>query len=266
MSKYTTEVRWICETLADMNEIRDPSPGWIIEHSKDKIFDFNFPIFDEAYRPVLETKILKRYYTREICCETVGRWKLFLEQRLNEIMPYYNKLYESELIEFNPFYDVNLTIDHKTENEGTEVGSGTRNTGTEGSENIDTTRDTDTEGSETIDETNWEYYSDTPQGTVGNIDNLTYLTNATKNTKDSTREYEQAVDETINRDRSYEEAVDEATTSNKTVNSTEDYLEHIVGKRGGQTYAKMLKEWRDTFLNIDMMVLDDLQDLFFNLW
>lgn len=238
MSKYTTEVRWICETLADGNVIKDPTPGWFIEHSRDKIFNFDFPIFDEAYRPVLETKILKRYYTREICCETVGRWKLFLEQRLNEIMPYYNKLYESELIEFNPFYDVNLTIDHKTENEGTEVGSGTRNTDTEGNENIDGTY--------------WEYYSDTPQGTVGNLNDLTYLTNATKNTKDESKDYTQGVDE--------------ETTSNKTVNSTEDYLEHIVGKRGGQTYARMLKEWRDTFLNIDMMILDDLQDLFFNLW
>lgn len=238
MSKYTTEVRFICETHAEGSMVKDPTPGWYIEHSREQIFNFEYPIFDELYRPVLETKILKRYYTREICCETVGRWKLFLEQRLNEIMPYYNKLYESELIEFNPFYDVNLTIDHTTENEGTEVGSGTRNTGTEGSENIDGTY--------------WEYYSDTPQGTVGNLNDLTYLTNATKNTKDETKEYEQDVDE--------------STTSNKTVNSTEDYLEHIVGKRGGQTYARMLKEWRDTFLNIDMMILDDLQDLFFNLW
>lgn len=238
MSKYTTELRFICETNSGLDMDNNPTPDEVIAGSREKIFDFKYPIFDEAYKSVLESKILKRYYTREICCETVGRWKLFLEQRMNEIMPYYNKLYESELIEFNPFYDVNLTIDHKTENEGTETGSGTRNTGTE--------------GSETIDGTNWEYYSDTPQGTVGNLDNLTYLTNATKNTKDETKEYEQDVDET--------------TSSEKTMNSTEDYLEHIVGKRGGHSYAKLLKEYRDTFLNIDVMVMDDLKDLFFNLW
>lgn len=238
MSKYTTEVRFICEMNTQEPDVKNPTPDWYIEHSREKIFDFEYPIFDETYRSVLETKILKRYYTREICAETVGRWKLFLNQRMNEIMPYYNKLYESELIKFNPMYDVDLTIDHTRENDGTEVGSGTRNT--------------DTEGTNTVNGTNWEYYSDTPQGTVGNLDNLTYLTNATKNTKNETTDYEQGVDE--------------STTTNKTVNSTEDYLEHIVGKRGGLSYSKMLKEFRETFLNIDMMVLDDLKDLFFNLW
>ena len=238
MSKYTTEVRFICEMNTEEPDVKNPSSDWYIEHSREKIFDFEYPIFDETYRSVIETKILKRYYTREICAETVGRWKLFLNQRMNEIMPYYNKLYESELLKFNPLQDVDLTIDHRRENDGTETGQGTRNT--------------DTQGNNKATGTNWEYYSDTPQGTVGNLDNHTYLTNATKTTKSETTDYEQGVDE--------------ATSTSKTVNSTEDYLEHIVGKRGGQSYSELLKKYRDTFINIDMMVLDDLQDLFFNLW
>ena len=32
------------------------------------------------------------------------------------------------------------------------------------------------------------------------------------------------------------------------------------------SYAKMLKEFRETFLNIDMMVIESLSDLFFGLW
>lgn len=238
MSKYTTEVRFICEMNADGNTVKDPTPEWYIENSREKIFDFDYPIFDELYRPVLECKILRRYYTREICAETVGRWKLFLSQKMNEIMPYYNKLYLSELLEFNPFYDVNLTIDHRTENEGEETGSGTR--------------DTDTTGNTRPDTVEWDLFSDTPQGTVGNLDNETYLTNANKNTKGGRTDYEQNVDET--------------TSTTKNITNTEDYLEHIVGKRGGHSYAKLLKEYRETFLNIDVMVLDDLQDLFFNLW
>lgn len=93
------------------------------------MFDFQFPIFDESYRSVIETKILRHYYTREIGLETVGLWKLKLNTKLNEIMPYYNKLYKSELIEFNPLYDVELTRERKVE------GSGTKNT--KNSENRD---------------------------------------------------------------------------------------------------------------------------------
>lgn len=114
MSKYTTEVRFICEEAAGLTS----SVGYlgvndVINTALPKVFNFDFPIFDEAYRPILEKKILKHYYTREIGLETVGLWKLFLDTKLNEIMPYYNQLYKSELISFNPMYDVDLTRDHQ---------------------------------------------------------------------------------------------------------------------------------------------------------
>ena len=99
MSQYTTEVRWICEMRSGIKpeEVHFHTVDEIIELSRDKIFDFAYPIYDESHRPELEKKILKHYYTREICEETVGLWKLRLNSRMNEIMPYYNKLYNSEL-------------------------------------------------------------------------------------------------------------------------------------------------------------------------
>ena len=109
MSKYTTELRFVCESYCGLNE----SEGYdkvedIISKSRKRVFDFDYPIFDDAYKSVLETKIIRHYYTREICAETVGLWKLWLDARMNEIMPYYNKLYESELIKFNPIYATDL--------------------------------------------------------------------------------------------------------------------------------------------------------------
>lgn len=103
MSKYTTELRYVCETYAKEPE----SVGYddvthIINRSWDKVFSFDFPIFDENYREPLCKKILKHYYTREIAEETVGLWKLRLDSRMNEIMPYFNKLYNSELISIAP--------------------------------------------------------------------------------------------------------------------------------------------------------------------
>ena len=49
------------------------------------IFDFDFPIFDEDYKIPLEKKILRHYYLREIGFETLGVWKLKLNDKLNEI-------------------------------------------------------------------------------------------------------------------------------------------------------------------------------------
>ena len=66
------------------------------------LFNFNYPIFNEDYRSVLEEKITRHFYFREIGFETVGRFLYELETKLNEIMPFYNKLYESTLFEFNP--------------------------------------------------------------------------------------------------------------------------------------------------------------------
>ena len=109
MSNYTTELRFICE-----NEYNGESSGFneinkILTTVAPKIFNFDFPIFDEEYRLPLEVKILRTYYTREICEETVGLWKLRLQTKLCNIMPYYNQLYKSALLEFDVFADVDYT-------------------------------------------------------------------------------------------------------------------------------------------------------------
>ena len=88
---------------------------------EDKMFatiNFIAPIFDENYRVPLEIKIIRHFYTREIGEETFGLWQLRLCDRLNVIMPYYNQLYKSELIKFNPMYDVDLTTEHERANDG----------------------------------------------------------------------------------------------------------------------------------------------------
>ena len=120
MSNYTTQIRFICESKSGLEE----STGFsgimaAIEASVDDIFAFDWPIFDETYRVPLEVKILRHFYTREIGEETFGLWQLRLCDRLNVIMPYYNQLYKSELIKFNPLWDVDLHTTHEKANDGT---------------------------------------------------------------------------------------------------------------------------------------------------
>ncbi len=238
MSKYTTEVRYICEHLSGLSE----SKGYndvvdIIEEARPEIFDFSYPIFNEAYKPVLETKIIKHYYTREIGMETYGLWKMKLDMKMNEIMPYYNKLYESELLKFNPFFDVDKTIVHFGDNDGTSHTSDSDRTNRSDSAN------------------SWNLFSDTPQGAVDGIQNAyddvadnAYLTDARRITSEATSN------------------TNSAGQSSRVYADRDKWAENVQGKQGVQSYSKMLLDFRKTFLNIDMMIIDELKDLFFQLW
>lgn len=227
MSKYTTDVRSICEINAGLEEsVGSSKVDEVIAKALPNIFDFKFPIFDEKYRSVLETKILKHFYTREIAFETVGLWKLKLNTKLNEIMPYYNQLYESELLEFNPLYDVDVTRKH--------TGSGSSNSETNNNGNSNSTS------------TNWNLYNDTPQGAIDGIESGEFLTNATKDTSNATNNF--------------------ADNTKSKANTTDEYLEIVSGKQGGADFSTLLKRYRETFLNIDMLIIDELEDLFFQLW
>ena len=243
MSEYTTELRFICETLAGY----DMSQGYgkvsdVVSKSWDKIFDFDFPIFDEGYRSVLCKKIIMHFYTREIGFETVGLWKLKLDTKMNEIMPYFNQLYKSTFKEFDPFNDADYTKLH----DGSSSGD---------SSDVSTHRGTigDVRHSEG-ENLNWNVYSDTPQGALTNVENETYLTDARKVTNNGSN------DENATR------TFNDGTNVARDYNNADEYFEHIKGKFPGKTYSELLMEYRKTFLNIDMQVIDALNELFMLVW
>ena len=279
MSKYTTELRYICETEAGLSEnvgyskIKD-----VIAKAIPKIFDFDFPIFDENYRNVLETKILKHYYTREIGLETYGLWKLKLDTKLNEIMPFYNQLYKSALLEFNPLYEVDYS---KT---GNRDSSGTRDNTENNSESYDESVDTNESHDESTNNSNdgtltkgtttttTNYFSDTPQGAISNVIDGTYLTNATYNVvgntgSDNTSNSGSVDSEGSSKSKNEKDGSRKGSkTSNSNLTDTESYLESVRGKMSSKSYSALLMEYRETFINIDMMLIEELSDLFFGLW
>lgn len=275
MAKYTTELRTICETYAGcteqqgLNKVDD-----VISKALPKLFDFDFPMYDESYRSVLETKIVKHFYTREICAETVGRWKLFLNERLNLIMPYYNQRYKSTLIEFNPMYDVDLTTDHNKDNGGNSESSSNSTSNTENNRTYGRTdkyeRNLAENNNNTTNRNDWEYYSDTPQGGINGLENNNYLTNATHNADADTSNTTSS--QTGNDSRSINDTDDTSIQSTGSNNGksnytdTESYLEHVKGKTAGASFSKMLTEYRNTFINIDNEIINQLNDLFINLW
>lgn len=247
MSKYTTEVRFICETKSGLSESKGfGSVDEVLNGSWDKIFTSKVSFFDESYRGVLCKKILKHYYLREIGCETVGIWLLWVNTKLEEIMPYYNKLYESELIKFNPMYDVDWN--RKGNKKGNESGTGSRSTSGNNSGT-----NTQTGNSSNVRK---DLYSDTPQGALTGVETETYLTNARKVSDSGTNGVNSSTS------GSYE---DSESSTNK-VDTTEDYVESVSGKQGGGSYSKLLNEFRETFLNIDMQVIEEFDEMFMGLW
>lgn len=287
MAKYTTEVRTICESYSGLTA----SVGYsqiekVIEKSKEKIFDFDFPIFDESYRSVIETKILKHFYTREIGLETVGLWKLKLNVKMNEIMPYYNQLYKSALLEFNPLYDVDVTRKHEGANTGdknsVETNGETSGVSEAYSDNENTEKSSKGTNNGSVSNTSenntnhLDKYSDTPQGSVSDLTNGTYLTNAreitdnesSKTDSKSSNDSQLNENEVRKNNRESKRTVNRNLTGEKkeSLKNTEQYLETVKGKQGTESYSKLLQEYRETFINIDMLVIGELTDLFMNIW
>jgi hypothetical protein len=268
MAKYTTEVRSICETNAGSLVQEGASVDEIIEASKASIFNFDFPVFEETYRGIIETKILKHYYGQEIGLETYGLWHLELDKRMNEIMPYYNKLYESASLEFNPLDDVNYTKTHEGTHSEDETESVENSLTGQTTRNVQSSETGESNSTETTDGVSRSMFSDTPQGKVNDADveGNAYLTSVTKDTNNSTvtddRESERNV--TSNDTSSYTDSRNISRQNGK--EGANEFTETMKGKVGTYSYAKLLKDYREQILNIDLMIINDLQDLFMLLW
>lgn len=288
MSKYTTEVRYICEHLCGLDVSKGYADiGTILSNARSKVFDFPYPIFDEEYRSTLETKILKHYYTREIGEETYGLWKLRLDRKMNEIMPYYNVLYKAKLDEFNPLLTVDMRTERSTVNgtnrnadESINDDTNARSIGVTENSN-DSTAKVNNRGlvdNGNVDKTKrMDLYSDTPQGQLSGIDAdvPTYLTNARKVEDDNignNHTHSLDVGESENSANGKESSSQISTGNlsrdrkfNEDVNSTEKLIERNYGYNG-VIPADLLKKFREVIWNVDLMVIDELEPLFMQLW
>ena len=192
----------------------------------DNNFDFglqNYPIFNESYRNILNNNILNHYYENEIGFETANLFKFYLNQKLNEIMPYYNELYKVQ----KKLIDENLLLNNVNLTE-TLHGSNTTETSST-SQSLSNGKN---------------LFQDTPQGQISkiDIDNQTWATNLTLNKN---------------------EIEDE---SNATGNGTNEYLKTIIGNNGGKFNIDVLNDIKNNLMNIDLMIINELNDLFMGIF
>lgn len=238
MSKYTTEVRYICESFK--GQWVDGTDVSIIDRciaAAREIFDeFNmeskfgadsvWTLYENILHPDVLPKILYHYYTREIGYETYGLWKQKINCLLKERYPEYKALYKSVDEEYGIFDDVNYTREY----------DGLNTTESEGN----------SESVNRGDGKNVQKYSETPQGGLQGVEQGNYLTTAT------------IVENNNNGTNTGKSTAKGSGTSKST--------ETIKGKQGTASYSKMAMEYRQAIYNVDMKIIEDCAPLFMNIW
>lgn len=179
-----------------------------------------------AHKMILDGLIIDHYWNREIGQESVDMFQLAMRRKMNEIMPYYNQLYASELLKFDPLHTINIhTLASGTEDQAVSVDS-------------DAVSDsTQTSKSRTVS-------SELPQTMLaGNADYATSGADANSESTGTTTGVESKESESVT----------------ERVNDTQ--------VTGYQAYpANLLQQFRATFLNIDMMIVNELDSLFMQIW
>ena len=101
MSKYTITIKDIVNSYNDITDLKKIDEK--LEVARKYIFDFEYPVIDDTTKARIEKAILKHYYYREIAFETVGMFKIKLNDRLNLIMSRYNALYKKQDLNVSPY-------------------------------------------------------------------------------------------------------------------------------------------------------------------
>lgn len=178
-------------------------------------FDFGlngYPIFENSYREKLNKKILNHYFNDEIGFETAELFKFYLNQKLEEIMPYYNTLYNAQKTALTNLYDTP---------EFQEIYNRNANGNSNSNSNSESR----------------ELYQDTPQGKI-NLSDLAdqkWATNASLN---------------------------QNKNNDSSSNNTSENANRTVHGNSNEFYIDVLRRIHNNLLNIDLLIINELQDLF----
>ena len=214
----------------------------------------------QAWREALNQKIINHYYFNEICCLPPDRFKFFLNNSLNEKMPYFNMLYDA-MAEKWQFY-TGGTLTEIVKADGTSTDNGTK-TGTDvlARSGIDTTNNSSLQN-QNSDSFNLAVSSDTP-GQMLNIEsdiaNNTYANNAVKQKNKGTFSGNSNSTDTTTYNSKETTTLDEHTTADRQHN---DNRNRTVSGLNNKSYAELFKEYSESVRNLDLEVIESLKDCF----
>jgi len=265
-------------------------------------FDFGlteYPIWDEAYRPILNKAILDFYMFREIGYTNPAVWRQRLMNRMSIIMRNkYNELYKNKAIPFNPLYTMELyeEFTHKIANDGTTNNNGVINYNTDGT-NITTSNETnntdstngqtnriDTTDNSTTNANNLGLTSQFPseEMTEDDLTSNLFVDNATKTKGDTTVVGVSGVDTVVTGNNQSDTVINGNNTIvntgiDKTINTNagtnnntmdESYNKKTYGSASDLSFAHAMTQFKDyvDMFDLDNQVIAELNDLFMNVW
>jgi hypothetical protein len=191
------------------------------------IFDFDYPLATGIAKSDFECMILNHFMMRRIGYETVTAFKIALNVKLNEIMPEYNRLFDS-IENWNIFSDGERITRQATDSRTT------NNTNS----NTGSTTGTTTNTSD-------RRYSDTPQNQLSDVQNGNYVS-----------EYNYDSDNTSAT----------STSTNSGTNNTQDsgnQSETII--RTPSDKIRLYSEFLKNRQNVYTMIFKDLDSLFYQI-
>ena len=143
----------IMNSIANFDKEEKTKTRNLAKATHDKIFDFEYPLSSKVNKEDFECQILNHFIMRRIGFETFTAFQLFLENKLNEILPYYNIMFDS-LADYNLFNDGEVITRNRTDN---------------GTSTLDSTNEVKTK------------FAEYPMNQLSDIDDGKYVTNQTTN-------------------------------------------------------------------------------------
>lgn len=181
-----------------------------------------YPILHENHRQVLNQLIVQHYAMREIGFDTDDMFIFELRAKMNEIMPFYNELYKTTDLQ----YDILTTTDITGSSQGS----------SESSSESDTTADNNT----VTNSTGRGVQSEPPASELS-----------------AEGQYATGISDSQSRSDVDQKSGSKGTASDSRSSSG-------VSRTVGRTAAgsALVQAYRDTIVNVDMMIVNELEELF----
>lgn len=234
----------------------------LIENLDYQLFNFSYSFDDVTFKSELEESVIDFYYDYEIGYETPDMFTRKFKARWNRIIPYYNELYNTTVLDYNPLSNLLITevLDNHKTNDRTvttsTTGATNGTTTTDGTTGNDTTVTNNLTNTTTGDIKSSDY----PQQPIGGGDYL-QGEQTTNNTTNNTGTVTTSVNGTDN--NTVTDNTNMSTNGTVTNNETdqENYTKTTDGLQG-TTYQSLIQAKRDLIINIKNKVIEEMKPCF----
>lgn len=222
----------------DKTKIKD-----LAKNGRSIIFNFNYPLTNNEDKEKFECMILNHFLMRRIGYDTVTAFRIALDVKLNEIMPFYNKMFDM-LDGWDLFNDGEVTTRTQSDTRNiTDTNTNSTNQTTNGNDSINNI------SSSTSDRRN----SVTPENQLSDVRDGKYVSNYDYDTNNDTNSTMSTSSNTLN----------STNTSNGTSNNVGSLSENIT--RTPSDKLRIYKEFMENRKNIYTMIFEELDPLFYGL-